>query len=418
MKPVISIHELGKKYKLTHNSDSRYRSLRDELLSFPKRIFGAATHITDFWALEDVSFQVMPGERIGIIGKNGAGKSTLLKLLSRITEPSAGEIILRGKVASLLEVGTGFHPELTGKENVFLNGSILGMSRKEINRKFDEIIDFASVEKFLDTPVKRYSSGMYVRLAFAIAAHLEPDILIVDEVLAVGDAEFQKKCLRKLGTISRDEGRTVLFVSHNLATVQQLCDRVLTFEQGHLISDSPHVEQSISRYLGVGSDTIAQWQNDGSFHCQNINLISFSVFQNEEHMFPNGNICNDKKIFFKIDFLLNEAVLNFKIGISVFNENGQLIFMSDHTDIPADEQIRLSDGRNVLQASLGAHILNDGKYRVSLSASVDSEYWIIEERDDIHLWIEVYGSGKNVRFWQKVRPGIIAPLLEWNKVSD
>ena len=192
--------------------------------------------VEEFWALKDVSFEVKRGEVLGIIGRNGAGKSTLLKILSRITEPTEGRVTLRGRVASLLEVGTGFHPELTGRENIYLNGAILGMTRAEIRRKFDEIVAFAEVEKFLDTPVKRYSSGMYVRLAFAVAAHLEPEILVVDEVLAVGDAEFQKKCLGKMNSVATVEGRTVLFVSHNMAVVQHLCERVILLKNGVLLA--------------------------------------------------------------------------------------------------------------------------------------------------------------------------------------
>jgi lipopolysaccharide transport system ATP-binding protein len=209
--------------------------------------------VEEFWALKDVSFEVKQGEVLGIIGRNGAGKSTLLKILSRITEPTKGRVVLRGRVASLLEVGTGFHGELTGRENIFLNGAILGMTRREIARKFDEIVDFAEVEKFLDTPVKRYSSGMYVRLAFAVAAHLEPEILIVDEVLAVGDAEFQKKCLGKMDEVSRQDGRTVLFVSHNLGAIAELTGRVILLEEGSVAVDGS-TSEAVTAYLPNGPD--------------------------------------------------------------------------------------------------------------------------------------------------------------------
>ena len=211
MKPIISVEGLGKSYTIRHEGQTHYKSLREEIFKLPSRLLRRGGQSREeFWALKDVSFDIMPGDRVGIIGRNGAGKSTLLKLLSRITEPTTGRITLRGRVASLLEVGTGFHPELTGRENIYLNGAILGMSRAEVRRKFDEIVDFAGVEKFLDTPVKRYSSGMYVRLAFAVAAHLEPEILIVDEVLAVGDMDFQKKCLGKMDEVGKS-GRTVIF---------------------------------------------------------------------------------------------------------------------------------------------------------------------------------------------------------------
>ncbi|MFM7439647.1 MAG: polysaccharide ABC transporter ATP-binding protein, partial [Snowella sp.] len=238
---VIEVENLSKKYIIGRQKQERYTALRDVIAdgakSFWRSLSGGGSGIPqnkeEFWALKDVSFEVKQGEAIGIIGRNGAGKSTLLKILSRITEPTTGRIKIRGRVASLLEVGTGFHPELTGRENIFLNGSILGMSRAEIKAKFDEIVDFAEVEKFLDTPVKFYSSGMYVRLAFAVAAHLEPEILVVDEVLAVGDAAFQKKCLGKMGDVAEKEGRTVLFVSHNMVAVEKLCQRGIVLHQGN-----------------------------------------------------------------------------------------------------------------------------------------------------------------------------------------
>jgi lipopolysaccharide transport system ATP-binding protein len=242
--PIIRVESLGKKYLIRHQSGGpRYRALRDVLAEGVKTGFGlflpkAPASREEFWALKDVSFEVHEGEVVGIIGRNGAGKSTLLKILSRITEPTAGRVTLNGRVASLLEVGTGFHPELTGRENIYLNGSILGMGRAEIGRKFDEIVAFAEVEKFLDTPVKRYSSGMGVRLGFAVAAHLEPEILVVDEVLAVGDAEFQKKCLGKMSEVAKG-GRTVLFVSHNMHAVRSLCQRGVVLRRGGVEFDGP-----------------------------------------------------------------------------------------------------------------------------------------------------------------------------------
>ena len=266
---VITVEHLGKRYRIRHQQQGglRYKALRDVLAdttkSVARRLSSAVRHpnfsvsafqrssvspVEDFWALKDVSFEVKEGEVVGIIGRNGAGKSTLLKILSRITEPTEGRVRIKGRVASLLEVGTGFHPELTGRENVFLNGAILGMTRAEIRKKFDEIVAFAEVEKFLDTPVKRYSSGMYVRLAFAVAAHLEPEILIVDEVLAVGDAEFQKKCLGKMDSVSREEGRTVLFVSHNMQAIQQLTRKAVVLQGGQVAFTGP-TETGVLSYL-------------------------------------------------------------------------------------------------------------------------------------------------------------------------
>ncbi|MBD2260780.1 ABC transporter ATP-binding protein [Pseudanabaena sp. FACHB-2040] len=262
---VIRVENLGKKYVLGQQQQGAYRytALRDVISdrikslrrSFRKpRQHQPKETQEDFWALKDVSFEVKQGEVIGIIGRNGAGKSTLLKILSRITEPTKGRIHLKGRVASLLEVGTGFHPELTGRENIFLNGAILGMSKAEINRKFDEIVEFAEISQFLDTPVKRYSSGMYVRLAFAVAAHLEPEILVIDEVLAVGDANFQKKCLGKMGDIAKQDGRTVLFVSHNMAAVENLCQKGLYLQKGSVqfIGDK---SDAITKYIASSCET-------------------------------------------------------------------------------------------------------------------------------------------------------------------
>lgn len=262
---IITVENLGKKYTLRHAAAGvRYTALRDVISTGLKRFLGrsggfsAATNRDEFWALQDVSFKVNQGEVLGIIGRNGAGKSTLLKILSRITEPTRGRITLRGRVASLLEVGTGFHPELTGRENIFLNGAILGMTRAEITRKFDEIVAFAEVERFLDTPVKHYSSGMYVRLAFAVAAHLEPEILVVDEVLAVGDAEFQKKCLQKMNDVARG-GRTVLFVSHNMNAITNLCSRTILLNKGQCEFDGS-VDSGILHYVSQASnDKTTRW---------------------------------------------------------------------------------------------------------------------------------------------------------------
>jgi lipopolysaccharide transport system ATP-binding protein len=252
--PAIKAEGISKLYRLEHGApgSKTFRDLLTDMATAPLRRFrqirGSDVSMEDFWAVQDVSFEIQQGEVIGIIGRNGAGKSTLLKILSRIVEPTRGQVTLRGRVASLLEVGTGFHPELTGRENIYLNGSILGMKKREIDAQFDEIVAFAEIERFLDTPVKRYSSGMYVRLAFAVAAHLQPEILIVDEVLAVGDADFQKKCLGKMREVSKGEGRTVIFVSHNMGAVTTLCTRALLLERGALVAQGPSSEV-VDRYL-------------------------------------------------------------------------------------------------------------------------------------------------------------------------
>lgn len=270
--PIINVENLSKSYLVGHQSAERdrYSSFRDvivrEVCSYGRKLIDFAhgrqvvqgDSVEEFWALENVGFEVGQGEIVGIIGRNGAGKSTLLKVLSRITEPTKGRITLRGRVASLLEVGTGFHPELTGRENIFLNGAILGMTQREIRRKFDEIVAFAEVNRFLDTPVKRYSSGMYVRLAFAVAAHLEPEILIVDEVLAVGDHEFQQKCLGKMKAVSV-EGRTVLFVSHNILAVRTMCERAIVLKEGRVCYDGS-APNAVDLYTSMGLEVGAEWQ--------------------------------------------------------------------------------------------------------------------------------------------------------------
>lgn len=322
---VIRVENLGKKYIIGHQKQERYTALRDVMAngvkSLGQRFLGRKsedpTH-EEFWALKDVSFEVKRGERVGIIGRNGAGKSTLLKILSRITEPTSGRVTINGRVASLLEVGTGFHPELTGRENIFLNGAILGMSKVEIKKKFDEIVAFAEVEQFLDTPVKRYSSGMYVRLAFAVAAHLEPEILVVDEVLAVGDAQFQKKCLGKMEDVAEREGRTVLFVSHNMQAISTLTRQLLMLSQGKCIYQGK-TEYGITEYLREGSSEDLVYRDHPSQTKPTITHVELITSQ------PNNVQLNGKsiKFCFKIHspIIINSASLSFQ----VFNSLGQAI---------------------------------------------------------------------------------------------
>ena len=252
MSAIITVENLSKKYRIRHQKDETYSTLRDTIVRSAKNIFSSykTTKSTteEFWALKDINFEINQGDRIGIIGRNGAGKSTLLKILSRVVHPTEGRITMEGKIASLLEVGTGFHPELTGRENIYLNGVILGMTRKEVQKKFGEIVAFSEIDKFLDTPVKRYSSGMFVRLAFSVAVHMEPDILIVDEVLAVGDAQFQKKSAAKMESISKDEGRTILFVSHNMPAMVKLCPTSIYLEKG-LVKNIGNTEEIVQEYL-------------------------------------------------------------------------------------------------------------------------------------------------------------------------
>jgi lipopolysaccharide transport system ATP-binding protein len=345
---VIRAENLGKRYLINQTSE-RHNTLRDAIVSqaasLKRRLIGASHRSQpnakreEFWALRDVSFEVKQGEVIGIIGRNGAGKSTLLKLLSRITEPTTGRVSLKGRVASLLEVGTGFHPELTGRENIYLNGAILGMTRVEISKKFDEIVAFAEVEKFLDTPVKHYSSGMYVRLAFAVAAHLEPEILVVDEVLAVGDAAFQKKCLGKMGDVAAREGRTVLFVSHNMAAIQQLTKSSLFLEQGEIIFKGI-TNKAIEKYLSSATNhammvyKVEHIPRKSTDLSRNVEFISLSL----NH--PTNLIPADSEISFRIKVRANKAINNFRFSMTIFCIDGTPIgslFSSDKQSLCKEE---------------------------------------------------------------------------------
>jgi len=281
LKPIIEVKHVWKAYQ--KGIDRRYKSLRDTITRIPGSIFGEEKE--KFWALEDIDFKVEAGESIGIIGKNGAGKSTLLKILSRITPPTKGEIVLRGRVASLLEVGTGFHPELTGRENIFFNGSILGMKNQEIKRKFDEIVDFSGVESFIDTPLKHYSSGMQMRLAFSVAAHLESEILLIDEVLAVGDAEFQKKCIGKMDDVSKGEGKTILFVSHQLPIIKKLCPNGILITNGSVALNGS-IDRVIQKYQNQLNEKPYLKKNEN----QDVSIETFEVFNSLKKQMEYGSL--------------------------------------------------------------------------------------------------------------------------------
>lgn len=333
---VIRVENLSKKYIINHQQREGYTALRDVITNKVKSI-GAliqnpkskiSNSQEDFWALKDISFEIKQGDRVGLIGRNGAGKSTLLKILSRITEPTKGSINIKGRIASLLEVGTGFHPELTGRENIYLNGAILGMSKLEIERKFDEIVAFAEIEKFLDTPVKRYSSGMYVRLAFAVAAHLEPEILIVDEVLAVGDLKFQNKCLGKMEEVGK-EGRTVLFVSHNMSTVSHLCTRGILLESGTVYSDT-NAEKAISMYLEKSYNLaqelplVHRKDRSGSGKVKTSSFRILNEEKQEESVLQSG-----KNYYFEIGYLnYTENILSdIVVSLDFYDEKGVRVLL-------------------------------------------------------------------------------------------
>jgi lipopolysaccharide transport system ATP-binding protein len=325
--PVITVENLSKSYILKHQNAERYTALRDVITNTAKSIFTKQTinnnSKEEFWALKDISFEINQGDRVGIIGRNGAGKSTLLKVLSRIVTPTKGRITIDGRIASLLEVGTGFHPELSGRENIFLNGSILGMSKSEIQKKFDEIVTFSEVERFLDTPVKRYSSGMYVRLAFAVAAHLDPEILIVDEVLAVGDAEFQKKCLGKLKDVS-GEGRTILFVSHNMEAIQKLCNKGILLNKGSLTSIG-EMNGVINSYLDAKDFSQSIFEIALSPEFQKMPGYIYKIQIENENNQLISEISIGKTWQIRIFFTLNEDVDQFVIGLGLVSSLGMPI---------------------------------------------------------------------------------------------
>lgn len=348
--PIISVNHISKQYRLGNIGASTLAADFNRLLGnvFARKQPSKKDLI---WALNDINFSVQQGEVLGIIGKNGAGKSTLLKILSRVTSPTSGDIVINGRMASLLEVGTGFHPELTGRENVFLNGAIMGMTKSEIRRKFDEIVDFSGVEKYIDTPVKRYSSGMYVRLAFAVAAHLEPEILIVDEVLAVGDAEFQKKCLGKMKSVS-NQGRTVLFVSHNMSAIQSLCPRSILLKSGELIKDGP-TEQIIQYYLGNELTT----SNEIIFEAQNeLTYVKSLKLTHQDNSVGRSYKCGETLSFdFEIeadsagDYQLGIGVAS-ALDVNIFSELSEPIVLHKGTQTIhyTNQQIKLAPGHYAL----------------------------------------------------------------------
>ncbi|HWA10686.1 MAG TPA: ABC transporter ATP-binding protein [Opitutaceae bacterium] len=363
--PVITVENLGKRYLLAH--EQRHDTLRDTITQGARGLLRRWTRqqqaaSEEFWAVRDVSFSVNRGEVIGIIGRNGAGKSTLLKILSRITEPTQGRVRIRGRVASLLEVGTGFHPELSGRENVFLNGAILGMRRAEIRAKFDEIVAFAEVERFLDTPVKHYSSGMYVRLAFAVAAHLEPEILIVDEVLAVGDADFQAKCLGKMESVAQQEGRTILFVSHNIAAVARFCQRGILLDHGRVALDG-RTDLAINGYVSAGrgaSDAEVELSREGHVSQAPLRLLSLALNSS-------APLVNRRPFTATLRFTADKPLAGVGFGLGFCNIDGRRVVTleSDYHGqfIPVS-----GAGEHVVQVSFPVLDLVPGRYRVDVGA--------------------------------------------------
>jgi len=413
--PIISVRNVSKRYQL--GAALTHDTLRDQLAhaaqSFkqifrPRRLEASVENDNILWALRDVSFDVQKGEVLAIVGRNGAGKSTLLKVLSQITEPTSGEISVRGRIASLLEVGTGFHPELSGRENIYLNGAILGMRRAEIDRNFDSIVAFAEVEKFLDTPVKRYSSGMYVRLAFAVAAHLEPEILVVDEVLAVGDAQFQKKCLGKMHDVAQKDGRTVLFVSHNMTAIKSLCTRAVLLEKGR-ITQSGSIESVIAAYLQRVSENVLERNFDDLNEAPGTDQVRFKSIKVIPE-FKDGEVQATVKTSIRVECEFWNYVPDTELNLSMrlYSMGGECIFNS------GSSSARLPKGMHKGICTIPGNLLNNGLYTVSIM--------IVKDRSQaLYFWeeaasFEVADERENP-FYHGKWPGAVRPKLDWKLVS-
>ncbi|OGF99482.1 hypothetical protein A2Y99_01265 [Candidatus Gottesmanbacteria bacterium RBG_13_37_7] len=413
MKPIIEVKNISKKYKIgLHRVNN---TLNDEISDFFRNLSSFRqkkkdiNKASEFWALKDINFTVEQGEVLGIIGRNGAGKSTLLKILSQITPPTTGEIILRGRVASLLEVGTGFHPELTGRENIYLNGAILGMSQKEIKQKFDKIVDFAEIEKFLDTPVKRYSSGMHTRLAFAVAAHLDPDILIVDEVLSVGDLQYQRKCINKMLSIA-GRGVTILVVSHNTQIVMRLCKRVLYFDNGKLIADG-EAKNIVDKYL----DKISLYKGERYFSKKECNsnkklkMISISIRNKKGEVTNSLDITKEHNIHLVYETL--EKNLSFRCVV-IFQKQNICAFSS----FEPTEIVRSHKGRYGSIMTVPPNLLAEGEYTISVSVFHENnikEYFVsVKEALTFQVFDKMTGKSARGDYSGRLI-GVIRPVFKW-----
>jgi lipopolysaccharide transport system ATP-binding protein len=426
-KKVLIVEDVSKMYRLGQvGSDS----LRDDIKSLGRKLIGkgnphelvgeendrSKAGDSDYvWALKNVSFDVEQGEVFGIIGKNGAGKSTLLKILSRVTKPTSGQITIYGRSASLLEVGTGFHPELTGKENIYLNGAILGMRKHEIKSKFDEIVAFAGVERYINTPVKRYSSGMYVRLAFAVAAHLDPEILIVDEVLAVGDIEFQKKCLGKMKDVSRQEGRTVLFVSHNLTAVRQLCHRTLIMQHGKVLALG-ETNEKVNEYLASYSNLITEisYTPENAPGNDFVRFLKVGVYQDADNNENQGNFMINKEIKLLIQYEVLQEGNKFIHGASIYNEEENCIF-STHDVTSELKDAQREKGIYNAWVVVPANLLAEGRFFVSPALFKPSplEIYAYEDRGLVFNVVDPMDGLSARGEYSQGFPGLVRPLLNW-----
>lgn len=418
---AIRVENLAKQYTIG-TAPERYKTLRESLVQATGAPFRLAKSVlkgeysrpekSTIWALKDVSFEVHRGQVLGVIGRNGAGKSTLLKILSRVTEPTDGYAEIHGRVGSLLEVGTGFHHELTGRENIYLNGAILGMKRSEIDRKFDEIVAFSEVEQFIDTPVKRYSSGMYLRLAFAVAAHLEPEILVVDEVLAVGDAEFQRKCMGKMSDVAQ-EGRTVLFVSHNMSAILRLTEESIVLDKGCLVYRAP-TPQAIDYYMAAGFSQEGErtWRADEiSPEAAPFRPVAMRVRDSKGRVAE--TVRSTEPVTIEIEYALSAPVTSLRVGLYLITMRGEYVFTSFDTDDPVQFERYTSRpaGCYVSRCEIPANLLNEGRYVLGINAS---SYRIQRYFQDEHaLAFTVDGTGAPGKHWPEPRLGPVRPALDW-----
>ena len=412
---AVRVENLGKCYQIGQAKSGDFReSFGGWMKRFSKRSKERKSESKEFWALKDINFEIKKGEAVGIIGSNGAGKSTLLKILSRITEPTSGRFEINGRVSSLLEVGTGFHPELSGRENIYLNGTILGMKRREIKAKFDEIVAFSGVEKFIDTPVKHYSSGMKVRLAFSVAAHLEPEILIIDEVLAVGDAEFQKKCLGKMGEVSKNEGRTVLFVSHNMGAVSKFCSKGILLINGFMELESQNIHTVIQHYLKSNGPMVSEWINSGNeFHNDYFVVKKFGIY-NSSFQPVNNYVENNEEVWVIVKIFLKNVDPSLEIGYNVSLEDGEVLYWSYYYDSGKIPLELLKEGEILLKSKLPKRLLNNGNYQFNLIAGLRNRFWVINPyTDNVAVSLAIEGNLSESPLWTSKRSGPVAPVIKW-----
>lgn len=418
---AIRVENLGKQFTIG-TAQVKYRTLRDSIASAVALPYRVARSVlagsngkdgpNKIWALRDVSFEVRKGQVLGVIGRNGAGKSTLLKILSRVTEPTQGYAEIHGRVGSLLEVGTGFHPELTGRENIYLNGAILGMKRSEINRKFDEIVAFSEVEQFIDTPVKRYSSGMYLRLAFAVAAHLEPEILVVDEVLAVGDAEFQRKCMGKMSDVAQ-EGRTVLFVSHNMSAILRLTEESIVLDKGRLVHRAP-TPQAIDYYMAAGMSESGEriWRPD-EIPADAAPFCPIAVRVLDARGQATEVLRSAEPVTIEVEYALDSPIAGLRVGIYLLTMRGEYVMTSfDTDDFQKFEAYGTRPaGRYTSRCVIPANLLNEGRYVIGLNASAFRirRYFQAEHA----LAFSLDGTGAPGKHWPEPRLGPLRPALDW-----